>query len=158
MLIELCDKIIDCIDLLVIRYFINDFNRFCKIFKIWWTYSSLKFNDVQVKEQFFILHIHKSKTDLYRQGNAISMSKLTSVVCHVYGIWGGATYLEIFLSWWFSRLHIMWIYHCNVGKTKRLKKNVKENIWCHQKMNRKNIWKCSCGVPFKLHYETDKFS
>jgi hypothetical protein len=41
------------------------------------------------------------------------------------------------LSWWFSRLHIMWIYHCNVGKTKRLKKNTKETIWCHQKMNRK---------------------
>ena len=53
MLIELCDKIIDCIDLLVIRYFINDFNRFCKIFKIWWTYCSLKFNDVQVKENFW---------------------------------------------------------------------------------------------------------
>ena len=52
-------------------------------------------------------------------------------------IWGGATYLEIFLSWWFSRLHIMWIYYCNVGKTKRLKKNVKENIWYHQKMNSK---------------------
>ena len=41
---------------------------------------SLKFNDVQVKEQFLILYIHKSKTDLYRQGNAIIMSKLTSVV------------------------------------------------------------------------------
>jgi hypothetical protein len=45
--------------------------------------------------------------------------------------------LNFFLSWWFPRLHIMWIYHCNVGKTKQLKKNVKENIWCHQKMNRK---------------------
>jgi hypothetical protein len=21
-----------------------------------------------------------------------------------------------------------------------------------------NIWICSCGVPFKLHYETNKFS
>jgi hypothetical protein len=25
----------------------------------------------------------------------------------------------------------------NVGKTKQLKENVKENTWCHQKMNRK---------------------
>ena len=44
---------------------------------------------------------------------------------------------NMFLSWLFPRLHIMWIYHCNVGKTKRQKKNVKENIWCHQKMNSK---------------------
>ena len=50
---------------------------------------------------------------------------------------GGATYLEIFFSWWFSRLHIMWICHCNVGKTNRLKQNGKENIWCHQNMKRK---------------------
>jgi hypothetical protein len=51
-------------------------------------------------------------------------------------VWGGATY---FLSWWLSRLRIisMWIYHCNVGKTKRLKKNMKEHIWYHQNMNRK---------------------
>jgi hypothetical protein len=52
-------------------------------------------------------------------------------------VWRGATYLEIFFSWWFSRLHIMWICHCNVGKTNRLKQNWNENIWCHQNMNRK---------------------
>ena len=52
-------------------------------------------------------------------------------------VWGGATYLEIFFSWWFSRMHIMWICHYNVGKTNRLKQNGNENIWCHQNMNRK---------------------
>ena len=31
----------------------------------------------------------------------------------------------------------MWICHCNVGKTNRLKQNGNENIWCHQNMNRK---------------------
>jgi hypothetical protein len=40
-------------------------------------------------------------------------------------------------SWWFSWLHIMWICHCNVGKTDRLKQNGNEHIWCHQNMNRK---------------------
>ena len=33
-------------------------------------------------------------------------------------------------------VHIMWLYHCNVGKTKRVKKNMKENIWRHQKLNK----------------------
>ena len=48
--------------------------------------------------------------------------------------------LKYILSWCFRRLHIMWIYHCNVIKTNQLKKNVEENIWCHQKMNRKKYW------------------
>jgi hypothetical protein len=33
-------------------------------------------------------------------------------------------------------VHIMWLYHCNVGKTKRVKKNMKGNIWRHQKLNK----------------------
>ena len=55
-------------------------------------------------------------------------------------IWGGARYLEIiFVMVVFSTAYYVNIYHCNVGKTKRLEKNVKENIWCHKqtKMNRK---------------------
>jgi hypothetical protein len=64
-------------------------------------------------------------------------------------VWGGATYLEIFFSsWWFSRLHIMWICHCNVEKTNRLKQNGNENIWCHQNMNRK---KC-------VYFDNDPYS
>jgi hypothetical protein len=54
-----------------------------------------------------------------------------------------ATYLEKKNS----RLHIMWICHCNVGKTNKLKQNGNENIWCHQNMNRKKgvivfVWHC----------------
>ena len=53
-------------------------------------------------------------------------------------VWGGATYLEIFFFMVvFSTAYIMWICHCNVGKTNRLKQNGNENIWCHQNMNRK---------------------
>ena len=40
----------------------------------------------------------------------------------------------------------MWICHCNVGKTNRLKQNGNENIWCHQNMNRK---KC-------VYFDNDK--
>jgi hypothetical protein len=43
------------------------------------------------------------------------------------------------ISWWFSRLHIMWIGHCNVGKTNRLKQHGTENIWCRQNMNMQKV-------------------
>jgi len=82
MLIELCDKFINCIDLLVIRdltMILIGFAGFLRFDEL----SSLKFNDVQVKEQFLVLHINKSKTDQYRQGNEILISKGTSVACPV---------------------------------------------------------------------------
>jgi hypothetical protein len=41
---------------------------------------------------------------------------------------GGATYLEFFFHGGFPRLHIIWICHCNVGKTNSLKQNGNENI------------------------------
>lgn len=82
MLIELCDKFINCIDLLVIRdltMILIGFTGFLRLDEL----SSLKFNDVQVKEQFLVLHINKNKTDQYRQGNEILISKGTSVACPV---------------------------------------------------------------------------
>ena len=82
MFIKLCDKLINCIDLLVIRdltMILISFAGFLRFDEL----SSLKFNDVQVKEQFLVLHINKSKTDQCRQGNAIFISKGTSVACPV---------------------------------------------------------------------------
>ena len=66
MLIELCDKFINCIDLLVIRdltMILIGFAGFLRLDEL----SSLKFNDVQVKEQFLVLHINKSKTEQARE-------------------------------------------------------------------------------------------
>ena len=82
MLIELCDKFIYCIDLLVIKdltMILIGFAGFLRFDEL----SSLKFNDVQVKEQFLVLHINKSKTDQYRQGNEILILKGASVSCPV---------------------------------------------------------------------------
>ena len=61
---------------------------------------------------------------------------------------------KYFFSWWFSRLHIMWICHFNVGKTNRLKQNENENISCHQNMNRKKcVYSCIlimiCAFPMQ---------
>jgi integrase len=66
MLIELCDKFINGIDLLVIRdltMILIGFAGFLRLDEL----SSLKFNDVQVKEQFLVLHINKSKTEQARE-------------------------------------------------------------------------------------------
>ena len=49
----------------------------------------------------------------------------------------------------------MWICHCNVGNTNRLKQNGNDNIWCHQNMNRK---KCVYFDNDPYHCCTYKFT
>lgn len=80
MLIELCEMFIDSNDLLVIRdltMILISFAGFLRFDEL----SSLRFNDVDIKDDYLLLHINKSKTDQYRQGSEILISKGTSVAC-----------------------------------------------------------------------------
>ena len=80
MLIELCDKFICCNDLLVIRdlaMILLSFAGFLRFDEV----SSLKCNNIKVKDTFLVLYIEKSKTDQYRNGNEVLISKGVSSAC-----------------------------------------------------------------------------
>ncbi|XP_052105787.1 integrase/recombinase xerD homolog, partial [Mytilus californianus] len=79
-LIELCTHFKDSDDLLIIRdltMILLSFSGFLRYDEI----SSLRFKDVVIHDNYLILYINKSKTDQYRQGNEILISKGLSIAC-----------------------------------------------------------------------------
>ena len=80
MLIDLCHKFNGNNDLIVIRdltMILLSFAGFLRFDEI----SSLMFKDVKVEENYLIVKIEKSKTDQYRQGNEILISKGETIAC-----------------------------------------------------------------------------
>ena len=80
MLIELCDKFLCCNDLLVIRdltMILLSFSGFLRFDEV----SSLVCKNVKVKDCYLVLYIEKSKTDQYRNGNEVLISKGNTSAC-----------------------------------------------------------------------------
>ena len=80
MLIELCSKHEHSVDLLIIRnlsMILLGFSGFLRYNEI----ASLRCNDVIFHEDFFCLKIRKSKTDQYRLGNELVISKGHTAAC-----------------------------------------------------------------------------
>ena len=80
MLIELCDKFKDSDDLLVIRdlcMILLSFSGFLRYDEV----SSLLCRDIQVFDEYIVIKIQKSKTDQYRNGDEIYISKGTTIAC-----------------------------------------------------------------------------
>ncbi|MCG7875781.1 MAG: tyrosine-type recombinase/integrase [Candidatus Thiodiazotropha endolucinida] len=80
MLISLCDKFRDTSDVLYLRditMILLGYAGFLRFSEI----SQLKCNDIEFKEDYFILYIRKSKTDVYRDGKEVLISKGVSSAC-----------------------------------------------------------------------------
>lgn len=78
----LCQMYIKCEDLLIIRdlcMILLGFSGFLRFDEL----SSLKCNDITFKSNYVELNIAKSKTDQYRYGDQIVISKGQSVACPV---------------------------------------------------------------------------
>lgn len=82
MLIELCEKFSDSTDLLIVR----------NLTMIWFSFAgflrfdelrSLCFDDMLVNEDHRVIFTRKSKTDQYRQGNEILISRGNTAACPV---------------------------------------------------------------------------
>ena len=80
MLIELCQKFYDSKDLLTVRNLCMILVGFCGFLRFN-EISSLKCNDVVIHDSHFVLKIRRSKTDQYRDGSEVVISKGTSVAC-----------------------------------------------------------------------------
>lgn len=80
MLINLCAKYSSSTDLLVVRDLCMILLSFCGFLRFD-ELSSLKCNDIMIFEDHFTLRITKSKTDQYRKGNEIPISKGHTVAC-----------------------------------------------------------------------------
>ncbi|VDI24493.1 Hypothetical predicted protein [Mytilus galloprovincialis] len=81
MLIQLCEKYSDSEDLLIVRDLTMTLLGFAGFFLRYDELSSLLFSNVKVKDDFLVLYLNKSKTDQYRQGNEVLISKGFSVAC-----------------------------------------------------------------------------
>ncbi|KAK3093085.1 hypothetical protein FSP39_010888 [Pinctada imbricata] len=82
MLIKLCEIFEDSNDLLVIRdlcMILICFSGFLRFDEL----SSLICNDIKMFDNYVSLHIRKSKTDQYRSGDEIFISKGSTVACPV---------------------------------------------------------------------------
>lgn len=80
MLINLCYMYLDSTDLAVVRdltMILLGYSRFLRYDEL----SSLPYSDVQVKHDYLILNISKSKTDQFRQGHEVLISKGNTVAC-----------------------------------------------------------------------------
>ncbi|VDI56804.1 Hypothetical predicted protein [Mytilus galloprovincialis] len=80
MLIQLCEKYSDSEDLLIVRDLTMTLLGFAGFLR-YDELSSLLFSNVKVKDDFLVLYLNKSKTDQYRQGNEVLISKGFSVAC-----------------------------------------------------------------------------
>lgn len=81
-LIELCSMYKDNDDLLVIRdltMILIAYSAFLRFDEL----SNLKCKDVKMFDDYLIIHINSSKTDQYRKGNEIYISKGQTVACPV---------------------------------------------------------------------------
>lgn len=81
-LIELCVKFQDSTDLLIVRnltMMLFSFAGFLQFDEL----SSLCFNDVLIRYDYLVICIKKSKTDQYRQGNEVLISKGDTPACPV---------------------------------------------------------------------------
>ena len=79
-LISLCMKYADSTDVLIVRdlcMIVLGFSAFLRYDEI----SNIHCNDVTIYDDYFSLYIHKSKTDQYRFGNEIVVSKGISAAC-----------------------------------------------------------------------------
>ena len=79
-LIELCKKYVDCTDLLVLRdlaMILLSFSGFLRFDEL----INLRCNDVKFFSDYFSLYIRKRKTDQYRLGNEVVISKGTTEAC-----------------------------------------------------------------------------
>ena len=82
MIIELCSKFKDSVDLMIIRdlaMIVLSFAGFLRFDEL----SSLKCNDITVHDHFLKLKIVHSKTDQYRQGNEVLICKGNTLACPV---------------------------------------------------------------------------
>lgn len=82
MLIDLCSRYVLSNDLLIVRdlsMILLGFSGFLRFDEL----SSLRFSDVIVKDDYLVLKIKKSKTDQYRQGDEVLISRGSSVACPV---------------------------------------------------------------------------
>ncbi|XP_063395983.1 integrase/recombinase xerD homolog isoform X2 [Mytilus trossulus] len=80
MLLKLCSMFSDSQDLLVVRdltMILLSFAGFLRFDEI----SSLLCKNVEVKSDYLILYIEKSKTDQYRNGNEVLISKGDTIAC-----------------------------------------------------------------------------
>ncbi|MEW8548151.1 MAG: tyrosine-type recombinase/integrase [Candidatus Thiodiazotropha sp.] len=80
MLKSLCAKYSSSSDLLVIRDLCMILLSFCGFLR-YDEISSLRCNDIQIFDSYLILKIKKSKTDQYRQGDEVPISKGSSIAC-----------------------------------------------------------------------------
>ena len=80
MLIQLCEKYSDSEDLLIVRDLTMTLLGFAGFLR-YDELSSLLCSNVKVRDDFLVLYLNKSKTDQYRQGNEVLISKGFSVAC-----------------------------------------------------------------------------
>ena len=80
LLIDLCKKFVDCNDLLIVRdlaMILLSFAGFLRYDEV----SSLLCKNVQIFDNYLILFIEKAKTDQYRNGNEVVISKGNTEAC-----------------------------------------------------------------------------
>ena len=81
-IIALCDKFQESTDLLIVRnltMIVFSFAGFLRFDEL----ASLSFNDVHLCQDYLVLSIRKSKTDQYRQGNEVLISRGSTSACPV---------------------------------------------------------------------------
>lgn len=80
MLIELCSLYTDSSDVIVVRdlcMILIGFTAFLRFDEL----SKIRCKDIKIYENYFSIFIHSSKTDQYRCGNEVVISKGNSVAC-----------------------------------------------------------------------------
>ena len=80
MLIELCNIFVNNHDVIVIRdlcMITTAFAGFLRYDEL----SSIRCNDLSFQSDYFVINIHKSKTDQYRAGNELIIAKGSSAAC-----------------------------------------------------------------------------
>ena len=82
--------------------------------------------------------LHKQQTNIWISGKYCIIFFCTMFVMAIRHLTASSRQLCIEVFSHCLRLYGFLNYcMCNVSKTKQLKKNVRENSWCHQKLNRK---------------------
>ena len=80
LLVCLCEKYSESTDVLVVRdlcMIVLGFSAFLRYDEI----SNVRCNDIKIEDTYFCLNIRKSKTDQYRFGNEVVISKGNSAAC-----------------------------------------------------------------------------
>ena len=80
LLLTLCEKYSECTDILIVRdlwMIVLGFSAFLRYEEI----SNVRCNDIRIEDSHFCMNIRKSKTDQYRFGNEVAISKGHSAAC-----------------------------------------------------------------------------